>query len=255
MAYGPLSVAYRERMHKAAPEAAYAFYRRYAEAAKGPILVAMCGTGRFLAPLLAAGFSIEGVESSEKRLERLKSKCLAKKLEAPKVYQQRLPELYLPHYYNLIFIPQIEFGYISDLDEAAEALKRLHSHLKPAGKLVFDFGTPHFNPGQPQGTWVGEIAALENDSQILLKSLLLAKEPQLGQFINEYQHIQEGKVVQVEVEQLELRLYTITAMMEQLKAAGFEEQRFFKAYNAGQLAGSADGLVVCEATRSLENSV
>lgn len=248
--YGPLSTAYRDHMQEVAPEAAYAFYRAYAERVKGSILVAVCGTGQFLVPLLAEGFSVEGQEASEAMLERLKAKCVVK-LEAPKVHHQRLEELHLPQYYELIFIPQAAFCWISDIEEAAEALKRLHSHLKPGGKLVFDFSTPQFNPGQPQGTWIGGIVELEDKSQILLKSLLLAKEPQLGQFINEYQHIREGKVEQVEVEQLELRLYTITAMTEQLKAAGLEELRFFKAYKAGQFAGSADGLVVCEATRSL----
>ena len=34
------------------PEDAYAFYRDYAISANGPILEPMCGTGRFLLPLL-----------------------------------------------------------------------------------------------------------------------------------------------------------------------------------------------------------
>lgn len=39
------------------PEDAYAFYRDYAMRANGPILAPMCGTGRFLLPLLAEGFN------------------------------------------------------------------------------------------------------------------------------------------------------------------------------------------------------
>ena len=47
------------------PKDAYDFYLSYAKEANGPILEPMCGTGRFLLPLLAAGFKIEGFDASE----------------------------------------------------------------------------------------------------------------------------------------------------------------------------------------------
>lgn len=45
------------------PEDAYAFYRVYAMKANGPILEPMCGTGRFLLPLLEEGFNVHGFDA------------------------------------------------------------------------------------------------------------------------------------------------------------------------------------------------
>lgn len=53
------------------PEDAYAFYRSYALNAKGPILEPMCGTGRFLLPLIDEGFDVQGFDASEHMLEAL----------------------------------------------------------------------------------------------------------------------------------------------------------------------------------------
>ena len=47
------------------PEDAYAFYRDYAMKANGPILEPMCGTGRFLLPLLEEGFNVHGFDASQ----------------------------------------------------------------------------------------------------------------------------------------------------------------------------------------------
>ena len=64
------------------PEDAYAFYRSYAIQAKGPILEPMCGTGRFLIPLLAEGFNVHGFDASDHMLEVLHTKARAQNLQA-----------------------------------------------------------------------------------------------------------------------------------------------------------------------------
>jgi 2-polyprenyl-3-methyl-5-hydroxy-6-metoxy-1,4-benzoquinol methylase len=51
------------------PKDAYEFYYSYAAQAKGPILEPMCGTGRFLIPLLEEGFDIYGFDASEHMLK------------------------------------------------------------------------------------------------------------------------------------------------------------------------------------------
>ena len=42
----------------------YAFYRDYALKANGLILEPMCGTGRFLLPLLEEGFNVHGFDAA-----------------------------------------------------------------------------------------------------------------------------------------------------------------------------------------------
>jgi 2-polyprenyl-3-methyl-5-hydroxy-6-metoxy-1,4-benzoquinol methylase len=40
------------------------FYRSLAQHSNGPILECMCGTGRVLAPLARAGYTVTGIDSS-----------------------------------------------------------------------------------------------------------------------------------------------------------------------------------------------
>lgn len=48
---------------------------RYAEEAKGPILEPMCGTGRFLIPLLKKGYAVTGFDYSPDMLNVCRKKC------------------------------------------------------------------------------------------------------------------------------------------------------------------------------------
>ncbi len=47
-----------------APAAELDRWLRYARAVDGPVLEVMCGSGRFLAPLAAAGIDIDGTDAS-----------------------------------------------------------------------------------------------------------------------------------------------------------------------------------------------
>ena len=63
------------------PEDAYAFYRDYAVKVNGPILEPMCGTGRFLLPLLEEGFDVHGFDASDHMLGVLHAKAETKNLK------------------------------------------------------------------------------------------------------------------------------------------------------------------------------
>lgn len=47
-----------------------AFYEKLLGTAKGPILEAMCGSGRLLIPLLKEGLVLEGVDNSSHMLQK-----------------------------------------------------------------------------------------------------------------------------------------------------------------------------------------
>jgi 2-polyprenyl-3-methyl-5-hydroxy-6-metoxy-1,4-benzoquinol methylase len=81
------------------------FYMNYALNANGPILEPMCGTGRFLIPMLQADLDIEGFDASQEMLNALKikySKISNKKAPVQKIFIQNFKS---NKKYNLIFIP------------------------------------------------------------------------------------------------------------------------------------------------------
>ena len=92
------------------PADAFQFYLEYAQAAQGPILEPMCGSGRFLLPLLARGFDIDGVDASPCMLEACRKRAAQQRL-TPKLLEQNLEALELSRRYALAFIPAGSFGF------------------------------------------------------------------------------------------------------------------------------------------------
>jgi 2-polyprenyl-3-methyl-5-hydroxy-6-metoxy-1,4-benzoquinol methylase len=76
--YLDLCSLYYELDKPTAPQKALSFYMDFAKESKGPILEPMCGNGRFLIPILEAGFDIEGFDASLPMLNILKKKCVRK---------------------------------------------------------------------------------------------------------------------------------------------------------------------------------
>lgn len=90
-----------------------AFYEECLKAAKGPILEAICGSGRLLIPLLKKGFILEGVDNSQHMLQSCQKRCSAQGLSV-QLHNQSLQTLNLPRKYDLIFIAIGSFQLIHD---------------------------------------------------------------------------------------------------------------------------------------------
>jgi Methyltransferase domain len=107
------------------PQEAYQFYRSYADAVNGPLLEPMCGTGRFLLPLVAEGFTVHGLDASKPMLDRLYAKANAQKLKV-KVWQRFVREINVQEKYNLIFILLTKAGFIK-----IKQIKAFHQNKQP----------------------------------------------------------------------------------------------------------------------------
>lgn len=118
-----------------------AFYEPLLRKAQGPLLEAMCGSGRLLIPLLKKGIPLEGVDSSSHMLESCQKRCQTQGLHTP-LYHQSLQNLHLPKKYGLIFIAIGSFQLLSNRQEALLALQTLRSALLPGGALVLETFVP-----------------------------------------------------------------------------------------------------------------
>lgn len=78
-----------------APPGELAYYRQHIRACGEPVLEAMCGSGRFLVPLLEAGIDVDGVDASPDMLVACGARCADRGLEA-RTYEQFLHELDVP---------------------------------------------------------------------------------------------------------------------------------------------------------------
>ena len=102
-----------------APADAFEFYLHYAQQAKGAILEPMCGSGRFLLPLLEYGFSIDGIDASDDMLKACRENGHMRRL-TPNLFKQFLHQLELPQRYDLGIIPAGSFCLITNPLEIQE---------------------------------------------------------------------------------------------------------------------------------------
>lgn len=224
------------------PEDAYAFYRDYAMKANGHILEPMCGTGRFLLPLLAEGFDVHGFDASDHMLEALRAKAKAKNLE-PTVWKGFVEDLKRPEKYNLSFIPSGSFCLIIDPVQVEKSLKAIYDHLADGGIFLFEVETLH--AVSQAGIWRGSVWPKPNGQKIIL-SQLATMQDDICTSLCKYELMEAGKIIHTEIEELEVKIYEQDQLMKMLKAAGFKNIRTVKAFDQSSEPASLDESIVYE---------
>ncbi|WP_423751901.1 class I SAM-dependent methyltransferase [Holospora curviuscula] len=223
------------------PEDSYAFYRDYSIKAHGPILEPMCGTGRFLLPLLEEGFNVHGFDASDHMLEALCAKAKAKNLE-PTVWKSFVEDLKRPEKYNLIFIPSRSFCLIIDPVSVMRSLKTLYDHLSDDGILLFEDETLKAVP--PLDVWRGSVWHKPNGQMIMLSQLETMKD-NVCNSIGKYELTYHNSIIYTEIEELKVRIYGSLELTEILKSCGFNV-RAIKAFDESATPDENDESVVYE---------
>lgn len=227
-----------------APQDAYSFYQSYAAEAKGRILEPMCGTGRFLLPLIEEGFDIHGFDASQAMLERLHTKANSKNLK-PKVSRGFIEDLNQSDKYHLIFIPSGSFCLITEKADIQKALKILYEHLENKGVLVFEVETPHAVPNE-LGVWRGT-RWTKSDGAIILLSQLAMLDEEIYYSISKYELVDNNRVIQTEVEEYKIRIYKDPfVLLNILTEIGFSEVRTIKAFDRLASPDETDESIVFE---------
>jgi SAM-dependent methyltransferase len=223
------------------PEDAYEFYRNYAIKANGHILEPMCGTGRFLLPLLEEGFNVHGFDASDHMLESLYTKAKAKNLD-PTIWKCFVEDLTRPEKYNLIFIPSGSFGLIIDPASIIKSLKILYNHLSDDGILLFEGETIKAVP--LLDIWRGSVYHKKNGQMIMLSQLATMKN-NICNSIGKYELINDNSIIHTEIEELKVRIYNPVELTDILKNCGFKV-RLIKAFDSLATPDENDKSVIYE---------
>lgn len=227
--YKKLCSEYYDLDKPVAPSDAVDFY--YSEILKinGIVLEPMCGTGRFLIPLLERGIDIHGVDASSEMLDLCKNKLRAKNLST-ELYFQSIQNLNLPTKYDYIFIPSGSFGLITDKEEAKESLKRLFDHLSLNGKLDIEIEKPY---SFFEDDIHSESCVIRSDKTKI--KLITSKR---YDFINNietinctYQNIIDNNIDSVENEKIEVQHYGLNEFKNLAHSVGFEEVKTLSWYS------------------------
>jgi SAM-dependent methyltransferase len=219
------------------------YFRQFVEAGQ-PALDVACGTGRLLVPYVAAGLDVDGCDVSADMVV-LCQQAAATVGGSPNLYVQPMHELDLPRRYRTIFVCG-GLGLGSTRSQDQEALRRLHDHLEPGGRLVLDNEVP-YSDGAHWAYWtadhrdqlpqptppLGDRRRGPDGFEYALQSRLLGLDPLAQQEAWEVHATQwqDGALVAEERHQLTSNIYFRSELVMMLERAGFDSIEVRGEYN------------------------
>ncbi len=222
--YGRLSTAFYDADKPFAPADAVDFYHARAVRSVGPVLEPMCGSGRFLLPLLQAGVPVEGVDGSADMLAACRARAERLGL-APTLYEQSFEELSLPKLYGLAFIPSGSLGLIHRQSSLRSCLKGLRRHLSSDASLLIELVDADASDSEDNDSGSRSVD-LSGDRKITYAwRSTFRRDDRTLHFDSRYQLREADAVLAEESEALSLRLYTSQEIVDELSRAGFSNAR------------------------------
>lgn len=252
--YKTLCTEYYELDKPTTPEDARLRYLHYAQESHGPILEPMCGTGRFLIPLLEQGHSITGFDYSPQMLNVCRRKCEELGLTA-NLFEATFENFSPVEKYDLIFIPSASFCLLTTPQQITQALQRISSWLTPKGKFVFEIETLRAI-NEPQGVWKGNWVNKQDGSQIVINTLsrfdaTLRVETSLCR----YELWEKNAISLTEVEDFRVRLYEPEEIELLLNQHGFRILGRWQAEPHAKIEASSNSSVILYECKKGESAI
>lgn len=249
MTYRSLSTELYDLDKKGIPEDEFAFYMSYVRESRGPILEPMCGSGRFLIPIVEAGFRVDGLDASSYMIDALYEKCETKDglISRCRIWEGWLQDLDSPERYDLIFIPDGSFNLILNIEEVKICLRKIYEHLDEGGRFVFELVTVNYAKQIKVGAMNHFSKTRPDGKRIVQQVKVLPFDGQIAKTSSRYELIdEEGQVLKVETEVFDLFLHRADDIEAWLREVGFRGIKRLKAFDRRQVAGNEDDVVIFE---------
>lgn len=230
-------------------EQALRLYMNYAAQAQGPILEPMCGTGRFLIPMLQAGFDAYGFDASEHMLECFKQKFSVISDKLAPISQEFVENFSSDMRYQLIFVPYGSWGLITDLESCKKGLAIMYDHLAPGGKFVLEIETVASLP-EPCGIERRGVQTKTDGSKIVLTTMT-SYDPESQIFSSQcrYESIVGNQITNTEHEEFKQYLYNFDEMDKLLTNSGFIYIKKYQDHALNPAIGRNTHILIYECTK------
>jgi SAM-dependent methyltransferase len=243
--YGQLSTEFYELDKPDAAPDAFDFYEAFAREAQGPIHEPMCGSGRYLLPLLAQGLDISGSDTSPQMLDACRKRAASLDLE-PDLTQQALQELTCPRAPSLVFIPSGSFGLLLGDALVQAALARVQRVLAPGGTFLVEAELIQPTAAENSGVWGGRWVERSDGAKLILSWLSqYSGAANLTTSIHRYELVKDGQLLAVEYDDFRVRSYTASEFRGFLQGAGFESIEAFRPYDRVAPDANDEAVVFC----------
>jgi hypothetical protein len=241
--YGDLCTEFYDLDKPEAPPDALDFYTRRAQAAGGRILEPMCGSGRFLVPMIRSGLLVDGTDASRPMIAACARRLASSGVDA-ELFEQSLEALSLPYTYTLAFIPSGSIGLLPTDEALLRSLSRLRSHLQPGASLLLEFSEM---PAISDCVELAPRAVQSSDGTVITYTCSAHRVSPSGStlFRGKYTKTKNELVIATEDEALTVRSFSPSQFASLLLRSGFATSTFYTAKELPFLRES--GCVLVEA--------
>jgi SAM-dependent methyltransferase len=241
--YGHLCTEFYALDKPAAPPDALDFYVDHARRANGPILEPMCGTGRFLLPLLEQGLDAEGCDHSKDMLAACRARAAELGL-SPRLHERSIEDPPRERQFGLVFIPSGSFSLLTNDAVIRSSLRAIHAALLPGGTFVVEVERLQPMPTTTSGTWGGRWIERPDRAKLVISWLTQYSASEgISRSLHRYELIRNGELLSTEFEDFELRFHEPAAFSALLFEAGFTAITPLKPYTSEPPDDSDDGVV------------
>ena len=213
--YKSLCTEFYDLDKPAAPDDALQYYLNQIQLSSQPVLEPMCGTGRFLIPLLEKGIDIDGIDASVHMLEKCRIKAGEINLH-PKLYFQKLEDMIVEREYGLIFLPSGSFGLLTEYSVVLKCLKNMFDCFIPKGRILFEISKPS-GFTETSGENIREVFR-DNGSKIKLSTKsTFVRSTNIETVICTYEDLSNSTLTNVETEVMKIKYYDADEIRNFLK--------------------------------------
>jgi ubiquinone/menaquinone biosynthesis C-methylase UbiE len=212
-------------------------YQNFAELCGGTILELACGSGRVLLALAREGYTVTGVDSSERMLALARERIQREGLVARCTLVQqdmRALHLHLERKFRMAFIALGSFAHITARKEQQQVLQGMRAHLGTGATCIIDISNADARYMEElsghmlhQGTWRCE----EGSILTHFVSPATAVDRHLLELTHFYDQYQQGSVVQRTVVTTHLYLFERGEMELLVEQAGFSIKDIYGNYD------------------------
>jgi SAM-dependent methyltransferase len=230
------------------------FYAELARETGGPILELACGTGRVLWPLAEAGFEVVGLDRSRPMLRRAEAKRTE---HAPEVAARvrlvggDMTSFRLEERFGLVFIAFRSFQALLTPQDEREALRRVHEHLRPGGRLALHVFDPRLEwcvAGEVEPPFRGRTGAMPDTGHEVRIDVMTHVNDPLRQVLTERWRLREidasGTVRREEEEVLQMRWLYRWEVHYLLECCGFRVEAEYADFEKSPPAYGGDQIWV-----------
>jgi SAM-dependent methyltransferase len=213
----------------------------------GPVLELACGSGRLLAPLAAAGFTVTGVDSSAAMLERARSRLAGLGLTATLV-QQRLERLQLDGKFRTILVGLDSFGLLLKRDGQLSTLRAAREHATHDARLVLDLANGNMRgASEPPEELLHDMTMPDPETgRPITKFVLRRPRPaeQVDEFMFFYDEQDARGYLRRSMVELKLRWFTRFELELLLQNAGWQVDEEYGDYDLSPFGEGSERLIV-----------